>query len=117
MKRKNWCNKHRIHFITPGVVDSKQLQRTFQTETFVEVTDPTQFEQNFTEDIDTLDFIQSKLPFMLLLRINSGHPTKKELLNRLKTSMICSFISKDLSNEEREKVEKIVEEELKKLKK
>ncbi len=87
LKRKNFGSKNRMHFISSGILSKTQLQKAFQTKTIIEVNEsnPTNFD--FSTDIPTRDLIKSYLPFQILLQSFSGHPTKKQLLSRLKKSL------------------------------
>ncbi|MHA1126560.1 MAG: hypothetical protein ACTSO7_13640 [Candidatus Heimdallarchaeota archaeon] len=85
-KRKSNYSKKRMHFISLGILSETQLRKAFQTKTIIEVNDYNSNDFDFA-DISTKDLINSYLQFQILLSSFSGHPTKNQLLNRLKNSI------------------------------
>lgn len=112
LKRKTFRSKNRMHFISPGFISKDQLQKAFQTKSISEVTDNQPDDFDFATDLGTRIFIKLNLPFQILLRAFSGHPTKKEILSRLKKNITYRLLTVENScSVERGKIDRIFEKE------
>ena len=112
LRRNTTISKNRVHFVSPGILTIKQMKKIFQTKTIIEVTESNQENVDLTAEIDTRDFIKKDLPFQILLRSFSGHPTIKQLLQRLKKNVNFRVqISKTTLTGKNEELDEIIEEE------
>ncbi len=112
LKRKTAKSNKRVHFISPGILTKSQLLKSFQTKSIIDVTESNQENVEITEVIDTRDLLRSILPFQILLRSFSGHPTKKQLLLKLKDSINYRLqINETTLTGKNEELDKIIEEE------
>ncbi|MGC9778978.1 MAG: hypothetical protein HZR80_07025 [Candidatus Heimdallarchaeota archaeon] len=112
LKRKCYSLKNRMHFISPGTLSKAQLKKAFQTKTIIEVNDFNPKDFDFSNDTSTRDLIKSYLPFQILLQSFSGHPTKQQLLNRLKESIFYKLqVSKNSHSTKSGNLDNILEDE------
>ena len=112
-KRSSTANK-RMHYISPGFVPKEQLQKIFQTNTIIETTDINELVFDFSfESEQTLKHLKSMLPYLLLVRLYSGYPTKKELFHRIQNSILFRLLESECSNQfEKNTLEFVVKREL-----
>lgn len=106
----------RTHFISPGTLTKTQLLKAFQTKSIIEINESNQESVDLTDMIDTKDLISNTLPIQILMRSFSGHPTKKQLLLKLKNSINYRLlINKNTITVKSKVLDEIIEEEFSKI--
>ncbi len=78
----------RMHYISPGIVSLDEQKNMLKVTSTVKISGNLELDFSFSTDRhDIRENLQSVLPYLMLLRLYSGHPTKKQLTRRVQNSV------------------------------
>jgi len=113
-KRKSINTNIRMHYISPGFVPLNEQKNMLKVTSTIKVTGDLENDFSYSLDKYTIrEKLRDVLPYLLLLSLYSGQPTKRKLVQRIKNSInysLLHFTSKGLI--EKNELEEILFEEL-----
>jgi len=78
----------RMHYISPGIVPIKEQKHMLKVATVDKISGNHEIYFNYDLSRESLkEELQAVLPYLILLRLYSGHPTKKLLIKRIQNSI------------------------------
>ncbi len=92
-KRKANNQNIRMHYISPGLVPLDEQKNMLIVTTAVKISGDHEFYFNSDLNPEVLkEEFQSVLPYLMLLRLYSGQPSKSKMIQRIQNSLICRLL-------------------------